>query len=168
METLTTTSQLFVTMALNAWEASVKRTSKIFDSLTDEKLMQEVAPGRNRGIYLLGHLAAVNDGMLKILGFGDRLYPHLEKTFLEDPDNPETAMPSIAELRSYWKNSINALNEHFKQVQPDDWFTRHMAVSEADFEKEPHRNKLNVIINRTNHMEYHRGQLVFMLPREND
>jgi hypothetical protein len=36
-----------------------------------------------------------------------------------------------------------------------DWFSRHMLVSPEDFAKEPHRNKLNVIINRTNHMANH-------------
>jgi len=37
-----------------------------------------------------------------------------------------------------------------------------MAVSDEDFSKEPHRNKLNVIINRTNHMSYHLGQLILL------
>ena len=169
MDTMTTThNQLFVTMAISAWETSVKRTGKIFDSLTDDQLMMEIAPGRNRGIYLLGHLVAVNDGILKILGFGDKQYPQLEETFLTNADNPGVAMPSVQELRSYWKNSVNKLSEHFSKMQAEDWFGRHMAVSDADFEKEPHRNKLNVIINRTGHLEYHRGQLVFLLPREND
>lgn len=39
---------------------------------------------------------------------------------------------------------------------------KHSAVSEEDFAKEPHRNKLNLLLNRTNHLSYHHGQLVFL------
>jgi hypothetical protein len=35
-------------------------------------------------------------------------------------------------------------------------------MTEEDFEKEPGRNKLSVLINRTNHMAYHLGQLVLL------
>jgi hypothetical protein len=51
-------------------------------------------------------------------------------------------------------------------LQPAEWFNRHTVVSEADFEKEPHRNKLNLLINRTNHLSYHLGQLIYLKPRK--
>ena len=50
------------------------------------------------------------------------------------------------------------LTDHIRQMPADEWFTRHNKVSEADFAKEPHRNNLNIIINRTNHMSYHLGK----------
>jgi hypothetical protein len=37
-----------------------------------------------------------------------------------------------------------------------------MSVSEADFLLEPNRNKLNVLLSRVSHENYHRGQLVFL------
>jgi ribosomal protein L16 Arg81 hydroxylase len=71
-------------------------------------------------------------------------------------------MLAITELKEYW-NKVNAkLSNHISQVSSDEWFTRHNNVSEADFAKEPHRNKLNIIINRTNHTSYHLGQLVYL------
>ena len=57
-------------MALDGWNSQIKRTNQLFDSLTDEQLANEVAPNRNTGVYLLGHLAAVHDGMLALLGLG--------------------------------------------------------------------------------------------------
>jgi hypothetical protein len=42
------------------------------------------------------------------------------------------------------------------------WFERHTSVSEEDFLKEPHRNKLNVLLNRTNHQSYHFGQMILL------
>ena len=69
-------------MVLDAWHTQIKNTNDLFDSVSDEQLMAEIAPGRNRGIYLLGHLTAVHDKMLPLLGFGDQRYPNLYKTFV--------------------------------------------------------------------------------------
>ena len=40
-----------------------------------------------------------------------------------------------------------------------DWHGRHMAVTEEDFLKEPHRNKLNVMLGRVGHKASHLGQI---------
>jgi hypothetical protein len=45
-----------------------------------------------------------------------------------------------------------------------DWLDRHMSISAEDFKREPMRNKLNVLINRTNHESYHLGQLMLLHP----
>ena len=79
-------SVLLVRTVLKAWETQVIRMNDFFDSASDDDLMHEVSPGRNRGIYLLGHLTAVNDGIIPLLGLGDKLYPHLEKPFISTPD----------------------------------------------------------------------------------
>jgi hypothetical protein len=50
-------------------------------------------------------------------------------------------------------------------MKADEWFNKHTAVSAEDFAKEPHRNKLNVIVNRTNHTSYHLGQLVYLVKK---
>ena len=156
--------ELVIRMVVSAWESYYQRTNKLFEKLSDEQLQKQVAPGRNTGTYLLGHLTAVTDGMLPLLGFGDRLYPQLDKIFLESPDGAELEMPSVTELREYWKTVNEKLAEGIKSVKPDDWFTRHNAVSQEDFLKEPHRNKLNIIVNRTNHQSWHYGQLLFLQP----
>ncbi len=83
-------------MALAAWESTIKRTDTLFKSLDDETLSKEIAPGRNRGLYLLGHLTAVHDAMPVILGLGERKYPELEKPFLASPDKSGLDMPRIA------------------------------------------------------------------------
>jgi hypothetical protein len=158
----TTQKTVFIKMALSAWDTYNGRVNKLLDTLTDEELLAETAPGRNRGIYLIGHLVAVSDGLFPILGFGERLYPELDKIFLESPDKPGTEMPSINELKQYWKNVNAMLADHISQGTEDEWFTRHNNVSEEDFAKEPHRNKLNIIINRTNHTSYHLGQLMYL------
>src|SRR5438105_12263211 len=93
---------LFVKMALSSWETQNTRVKKLLDTLTDEQLMSETAPGRNRGVYLIGHLITVSDGLLPLLGFGNRLYPQLEEVFLKQPDQSGLEMPTLAELKKYW------------------------------------------------------------------
>ncbi len=156
------TNQIMVKMALDAWNAQIKNGNDLLEKLTDEQLNNEVAPGRNRGIYLVGHLVAVHDRMLPLLGSGEQLYPQLDEPFLKNPDNAKTAMPSAKELRQFWKNINSTLAGHFSKMQPDAWFQKHNSVSAEDFAKEPHRNKLNVLLSRTNHLSNHLGQLVFL------
>lgn len=154
--------QLFVKMALDAWGAEIKATNALFGKLGDEQLMNEVAPSRNRGIYLLGHLATVHDRMMPLLRFQALIYPELVPVFHDAPDRAVAELPSIAELREQWKSVNETLMGHMTRLPAQEWFTRHANVSEEDFVKEPHRNRLNVVISRTNHLAYHRGQLMFL------
>src|ERR1051325_6786663 len=151
--------QLFVKMAMDQWNTYITRAGKLFDNLSDEQLKEEAAPGKNSGIYLLGHLTAIHDALFPILNLGEKLYPGLEDAFIKNPDKSGIEKPSAKEIRVSWSEVNNRLSQHFNQLSVDHWFQKHTAVSEEDFEKEPHRNKLNVIINRTNHLAYHLGQL---------
>jgi DinB superfamily len=158
--------ELFIKMVLDAWHTQVKYADDLFNSLSDDQLFKEIAPGRNRGIYLLGHLTAVHDRIPPLLGFGDQRYPNLYKTFVESADKTETNLPPVEDLRDYWKETNNLLSEYFASLSVTEWFQKHNAVSETDFAKEPHRNKLNVVINRTNHLANHLGQLLLLKKKE--
>ncbi len=153
---------LITTMITDSWNQQLKRTSDLFNLLTDEQLMLEIAPGRNRGIYLLGHLTAVHDRMLPLLNVAEQLYPALDEPFLTQPDNAATALPAIKELRFYWKTVNTALAIHFETMKPADWLLKHNSVSAEVFEQEPHRNRLNVLLSRTNHLSSHYGQLLYL------
>ncbi len=158
----TDTQSLFVKMVLTAWQTENTRVNELLATITDQQLMGETAPGRNTGIYLLGHLAAINDTLFKLLGIGTRLHPGLDEIFINNPDKAGLPMPSIDELKKYWNEINTALTDHFSRMQPSEWFMRHTSISEEDFAKEPHRNRLNVLITRTVHQSYHRGQLIYL------
>jgi hypothetical protein len=163
--TMTSRDDLFIKMVLDNWNNYVRRADDLFDELSDEQLYAQIAAGRNRGVYLLGHLTAVHDRMLPLLGFEEQRFPELEKTFLTNPDNVNAEFPALPELRKRWKEVNKVLSDHFQKLKPGEWFQRHNAVSEVDFEKEPQRNKLNVIINRAGHLASHYGQLLFLKSR---
>jgi len=159
MPTTITELDLLVKMTITAWDAQNKQLYKLINELTDEQWQKEVAPGKNRGIYLLGHLVAINDSMLPILDFGKILFPELHPVFIKNADKKNQDIPTVAELKENL-DTINAvLKEHMQATTTVQWFERHTVVSAEDFANEPHRNKLNIIISRTNHMAYHLGQL---------
>jgi hypothetical protein len=151
--------QLMVKMVLDLWNQRIKATDEKFNSLTDEQLQMEVAPGRNRAIYLLGHLTAVHDHMLPLLGFEPQNYSNLDEAFIKKADKEVKEIPSANELRKQWKDVNAKLATHFNKLTPEEWFQKHTMVSAEDFAKEPHRNRLNVVNGRIAHLQSHLGQL---------
>lgn len=150
---------VLVKIATNNWQIQVDRSTKFLNELSDEQLLKEIAPGKNRGIYLVGHLIAVHDAMPEILGFGKKNYPDYEAVFLNAPDKTIEKIPSLTELRQNWTAVHERLKKEFADMAPEAWFTRHASMTDADFEKDPARNKLSVLLNRTGHLAYHFGQL---------
>ncbi len=152
--------QLSVTVAINSWKLVVERADKAFSNLTEDQLLKEVAPGKNRLMYIWGHLTAIHDAMFPILGLGPRLHPELDAIFVSNPDKTATQIPSKEELKKYWDEVNSTLLSQFASLSADEWLRRHRAVSEEDFAKDPARNRLAVLLGRTNHASYHLGQVI--------
>lgn len=150
--------QAFLDAALRNWRSNMDRAGKFFSSLTSEELELEVAPARNRIVYIWGHLTALNDAMLPLFGFGPRRFPELDKIFVAQPDRAVAQIPSSMELRDVWTQLDVGLWEEFQKLSPSDWLQRHQGVSPEDFVREPHRNRYASLLGRTAHLAYHFGQ----------
>jgi hypothetical protein len=146
-------------IVLNTWQTQLERCTNFINNLTDEEFMMEVAPGKNRVIYLVGHLAAVHDAMPEILGLGKKAYPELQPEFVDAPDRKVEKMTPVSDLKQIWTAVHDRLKKEFGKLSADDWFKRHESMTDADFEKNPARNKLSVLNTRTAHLAYHFGQL---------
>ena len=155
-----TSQQLSVKVAINSWKLVAERADKTFSNFTEDELLKEVAPGKNRLIYLLGHLTATHDAMFSILGLGPRLHPELDAIFISNPDKTATRVPSGGELKKYWDEVNSKLLAEFARFSADEWLQQHQAMSEEDYAKDPTRNRLAVLLSRTNHMSYHLGQVI--------
>ncbi|MEP6619750.1 MAG: DinB family protein [bacterium] len=160
-----TAEELFVDVALRAWKTNIDRFEGFYRDLPEEQLEQEIAPGRNRLIYLLGHMAAVHDRMIPLLGIGSRLHPELDEVFISSPDRSVASSLSAAALKEILVEVDGALWKAFAQWSPADWLARHTAVSEEEFVREPHRNRFSVLLSRTTHMASHQGQVILATPR---
>src|SRR6266404_6849132 len=161
-ETLMTNEELYLGVALNGWKGNIERADKVFSGLSDQEVLKEIAPGKNRFIYLWGHLTASHDAMFPILGLGPRLHPELDNIFISNPDKT-TQLPPAHELKKYWYQVSGKLLLQFETLSADEWLQRHHAMSEEDYATDPARNRLAVLLSRTNHMSYHLGQMTLAL-----
>jgi len=158
-----TSQQLAVQVAINSWRLTLERINKTFSNLADDQVLKEVAPGRNRLIYLWGHLTAIHDAMFPILGLGERLHPELDAIFVSSPDKAGAQLPPMGELKKYWDEVNGKLLLRFASLSEAEWLQRHNAVSDEDYAKDPMRNRLAVLLSRTTHMSYHLGQIALAL-----
>ena len=156
----------FVALALKTWKTQIDRADKLFGSLSSEEVLREIAPGRNRVLYLWGHLTAVHDAMLPLLRVRERLHPELDVAFISNPDKSRADIPSHEQVRGAWSVVNAELWKGFEKMSSNDWAQRHSAVSEEDFAKDPSRNRFAVLLNRTNHLSYHLGQAVLAVKSE--
>jgi len=150
--------QTLLTVALNSWKSTVERADRLFSVLSEEQLMKEVAPGKNRLIYLWGHLTAVHDRMLPLLGFGERLHPEFDVLFLSNPDRTMPELPPAEEIQSAWDEVNGRLLTGFASLSATEWLQKHASVSDEEFAKDPLRNRFAVLLSRTNHLAFHLGQ----------
>jgi len=151
---------LLISTVLQSWRLIIDRISKTLSSFTDDDLQLEVAPGKNRLYYLVGHLAAIHDRMFPLLRLGERLHPELDSQFVDSPDHKlmGDGIPP-AQLRTVWVEVNSRLTDAFETLQPQEWLQRHDSVSEEDFARNPLRNRLAVLMSRVNHAAYHEGQM---------
>ena len=149
-----TSHKLSVQVAINSWRLVVERANNTLSNLPENQLLKEVAPGRNRLIYLWGHLTAVHDAMFPILGLGERLHPELDAIFVSSPDKTGAQLPPVGELRKYWDEVNGKLLSQFATLSADKWLQRHYAMSEEDYAKDPTRNRLAVLLSRIDHGGY--------------
>jgi hypothetical protein len=160
MTTEQSAAQTVVANALLAWKQQLELAQKVFTPLSDEQLQKEIAPGKNRLLYLYGHFIGVHDRMIPLLGIGTRLHPELDAPFLAEKDRTvkDADLPSAADLKRMWDEVHTRLNDGLGKFTAEDWIGKHTSVSDEDFAKNPMRNRLAVLLSRTSHIAYHLGQ----------
>ena len=144
--------------ALRNWRSNVDRAGKLFGNLSQDQLLQEVALGKNRLIYLWGHLTAFHDALIPLLGFGSRIRPELDLMFVSNPDRTVPTILLGEDLKIIWQETGEILWTGFSRLSIADWLQKHAAVTEEDFLREPHRNRFTLLLGRTAHIAYHLGQ----------
>lgn len=150
--------EVFLACAIATWKKSVERANSVFTGLDAAALETQVAPGRNRLIYIWGHLSATHDRMLQLLGVGERLHPEFDAIFLSSPDR-SSALPPTPDIHAWWTEVTSRLDEGIAKLTTEDWLAKHAAISDAEFAKEPLRNRFSILLSRTNHVNYHLGQV---------
>src|SRR5688572_1339271 len=146
-------------ICLLQWDTYNNRMQKVLDTITEENFNKPVIAGANSPSWILGHLADTDDKLLELFGIRKRLFPELEKIYHHERGSNQSGHLTKTELITKWRSILAELNLAFKAMSESDWHGRHQAVSEEDFKKEPHRNKLNVMLSRVAHKASHLGQV---------
>src|SRR6267378_1887364 len=120
--------EVVIQTAMSSWEQAVNRVGTLCLSCSAEQLLVEVAPGKNRILYLWGHLTAVNDAMFSVLRLGERLHPELDTVFIAQPDR-SVPLPTSTEIAKCWKDVHTELLSRFKTLSSKGWLERHGNVS---------------------------------------
>lgn len=150
--------QAMINQLLGQWNKDVAAMTAIFEREAASNGANEIAPQKNSVMYLLGHMTAVHDRLVEALDAGERTCADLDKQFLEDADS-KAANADYRQLLDRWKAVSDRVSGIFSGQTVADWMKRHHYVSDADFAKEPHRNRLAILISRLAHLNTHLGQL---------
>lgn len=148
-----------IQVAIAQWELQLSRTTNFLNQLSDEALEQQIAPGKNSGKYIVGHLIAIHDALPKLLRVGEPAHAELFATYVSQPDGTTGDAKTIQELRNLWVETHDRVTLLIKNMPEADWLEPHNAITDEDFAVNPLRNRLSVLLNRTNHFAYHLGQL---------
>jgi DinB superfamily len=97
-----TPDQILIAGAISSWQQVVARVGGLCSGLSEEQLLVEVAPGKNRVVYLWGHLTAIHDAMFTALRLGERLHPELDGIFITQPDR-SMPLPTSEEIAKCWE-----------------------------------------------------------------
>ncbi|MDB5153870.1 MAG: DinB family protein [Mucilaginibacter sp.] len=152
---------LIIDQCIKAWEQRITQATKLIDSLSEWAMDTEIAPGRNKVVYVIGHLLSVHDKLIEGMELGERKHADLDSLFL-DPQQPDAKYPDAAWIKENWNEQSKFLNEKFNQLTITDWLSKHAYVSAEDFALQPERNKLNLLLSRTSHLASHNGQLALV------
>lgn len=151
-----------LSICLLQWDTYNKRMQKALDTLSDENFHKSVVAGGNTPSWIFGHLVDTDDALLELFGIRTRLYPDLKTIYHHEKGSNQSGHLSKSELIKRWNEISAELDKAFKSWSEAEWLNRHTAVSEEDFKKEPHRNKLNVMLSRVSHKASHLGQVAML------
>lgn len=146
-------------ICLLQWDTYNKRMQNAIDTISNEKFNQAIIVNGNSPSWLLGHLVDTDDKLLELFGIGKRIFPELSTIYHHERGTNQQGHLTKAELSTKWNTVVAELDTAFKNMTEADWLARHMSVTEEDFKKEPHRNKLNVFLSRIAHKASHLGQI---------
>ena len=149
---------------MQQYELMVGWINETMKGLSDDDFKQELSPGKNHGVWLLGHMIVCDDDFSLYMGKGNLLYPEYAEIFGQGGKiQPAENYPSVAELRNCWTKVCEKNMKIYPELKDSEFDEPHALVKdpETDFFK----TKGRVIMAWQLHQMYHDGQLGVLLSR---
>ncbi|HZV13116.1 MAG TPA: DinB family protein [Candidatus Kapabacteria bacterium] len=133
------------------------------DALTDDELKMEIVPGRNHGVWILGHLIASDDDLSLYINKEPVLYPDCQELFQQGSVLKSVeSYPPISELRRRWKAVCEKNEILFDQLR-DEMLDEPHEMIKGDPEKDFFKTKDVCLMVWTLHQVHMAGELALLL-----
>ena len=144
------------------WKITIWWINETLKTLSDDDLKKEISPGRNHGVWILGHLIQSEDELSKYLGEGDFMFPENDKLFGQKKKaDPVSSYPDVQVLRKQWEE-VTAKNDRIlSKLTDEQWDEPHVLIN-GPIEEDYFKTKGGCIMNWILHQTYHIGQLVLL------
>lgn len=147
------------------WELTISWINGSLKMLSNDDLKESILPGKNHGVWILGHLIESEDELSTFLGKGSMLFPSYLDLFGQGSKlQPLESYPPIEELRSHWKNVISKNETMLKEMKDSELEEPHCQRSE----NEPNdffQTKGRCVAIWSLHQMYHNGQLAILISK---
>ncbi|MBP9095220.1 MAG: DinB family protein [Ignavibacteria bacterium] len=135
---------------------SVGWTDWILRTLSDADLKLEIAPGKNHGVWILGHLIACEDDFTLFMGKGELSLPKYQELFGEGSKLlPVENYPPVSDLREKWNDLIRRNKKVYDNLNDIELIETQAQIEKNDFWK----TKEDIAVHWQHHLMYHAGQL---------
>lgn len=132
--------------------------------LSDEELKIEIIPGKNHGIWILGHLIVSDDDLSLFLGKGELLFPEYQEIFGQGSSiRPAGEYPEASLLRKQWKDVYEKCIKIYRELKDSEVDEPHNLIK--DIEEDYFKTKFGVIVSWQIHQAYHAGQLGLLVSK---
>ena len=138
--------------------------NETMSGFADEDFYTELSPGKNHGVWILGHLIVSDDDFSLYMGKGGLLYPEYSEVFGQGSKiKPVEDYPSVKKLKGLWANVCKKNMAIYSSLKDSEFDEPHALVE--DPEKDFFKTKERVIYAWQLHQMYHTGQLGVLLSR---
>jgi DinB superfamily len=134
------------------------------NALTDEELRSEIVPGKNHGVWILGHLVASDDTLSEYIGCGPTLFPDTQLFSQGNTLLPVDECKSPTILRVEWKH-VCEKNEAIYNALTDTELDQPHALLQGNPDEDYFKTKQGVLLNWPLHQAHHAGQLALLLAK---
>jgi hypothetical protein len=152
-----------VKLLYEQWKNMVFWVEMYLKLLSDEDLQQEITPGGNNGIWLLGHLIASEDDLAEFIGDGEILFPEYQEKFKKGGNILSVeSCPTTKQLKEDWKKVLAKNEKLYASLTDEELSSPHNKILDDDIENDFFKTKERCISFWHFHQVHHAGQLALL------
>lgn len=142
----------------------IEWVNNYIDSLNDKEFEMELSPGKNHGVWILGHLIASDDDFSVYMGNGELLFPEYAEMFGQGSKLLNVSdYPEVSKLRIQWKEVFEKNKKIYENLKDEEFeqIPENMKGEALNY----FTSKGKIVMAWQLHQMYHGGQLSVLAAR---